>query len=194
MNERPDYEIAREELSVILVQERIDIRAKFVPFSQSRNAGEKHKSLNWKIDLVRNADTAKPVTMIADIDYSQGAAYAPAYKKSWQVWGGKGWKELALGIECESGRIAQGGVACPPKASAKDIPVPCVVDIISSLCLDSDVLNYGKFDDWADCFGYDTDSRNAESIYRACLKIALQMRAVFGDELLPKMQDLANRL
>lgn len=41
MNKRPDYEIAREELSAILVQERIDIRAKFVPFSQSRLLGNR---------------------------------------------------------------------------------------------------------------------------------------------------------
>ena len=42
--------------------------------------------------------------------------------------------------------------------------------------MDSDVLNYDCFEDWADCMGMDTDSRKAEDIYNACMKIALKLR------------------
>lgn len=40
-------------------------------------------------------------------------------------------------------------------------------DVLYSLIIDSDANDY-TFEDWADNFGYDTDSRKAEQIYHAC--------------------------
>lgn len=60
-------------------------------------------------------------------------------------------------------------------------PQPDPVDVLYSLVMDSDVLNYGTFEYWASEFGYDADSRSAESTYRACLETALKMRAAIGD-------------
>lgn len=52
-------------------------------------------------------------------------------------------------------------------------------------CLFSDaysVLNASDFEDWANELGYDTDSRQAEKIYKECLKIAEQLENVFGED------------
>lgn len=189
MSKRPDYEVAREELSVILAAERIDLRARFVPFSQSRNAKEQYPSLNWKVDIVRHG-AAAPAIMLADIDYMQGLAYCPAYRKDWAS---RRDKARAAALECQSGRIAREGVSRMPTAGAKDIPPPSIVDVMCSLLMDSDVLNHSGFADWADNFGYDTDSRKAESMYRACLEIALSLRSHFGDRQFAKMQEFAAR-
>jgi hypothetical protein len=68
------------------------------------------------------------------------------------------------------------------EVSSRQVPImPNAVDVIYSLNLDADALNYATFADWAETFGYDTDSRIAEATYRACLAIGLKLRAALGD-------------
>ena len=45
---------------------------------------------------------------------------------------------------------------------------PHIAGVLYSLLLDAEAVNYSSFEEWADCFGYDTDSRKAERIYHAC--------------------------
>lgn len=102
--------------------------------------------------------------------------------------------------ECESGvkmRLERWGTipgfepdtARTPEGGRRRVPVePNPVDVLYSLVMDSDVLDTGGFEDWAANFGYDTDSRQAESIYRACLELALKMRAAFGSDGMAALQ------
>jgi hypothetical protein len=53
-------------------------------------------------------------------------------------------------------------------------------------------LDYACFEDWAQELGYDTDSRNAEAIYRACLDIGLKFRAMVGQSGLDTLQEIFN--
>lgn len=81
-------------------------------------------------------------------------------------------------------------VRAPGATSSKPVPImPEPRDVIYSLVMDSSVLDSGCFEQWAAEFGYDTDSRAAESIYRACLEIALKMRAALGDDGMCKLQE-----
>lgn len=48
-------------------------------------------------------------------------------------------------------------------------------DVLYSLLIDSDANEY-TFEDWADNFGYDTDSRKAEQIYHACKENARKVK------------------
>jgi hypothetical protein len=58
---------------------------------------------------------------------------------------------------------------------------PTVEDVLSSLCLDASGLeNAGDFEDWARDYGYDPDSRKAESIYRAVQIEARKLRKLLG--------------
>lgn len=54
--------------------------------------------------------------------------------------------------------------------------------------MDSDVLESSGFEEWASNFGYETDSRKADSIYRACLEIALKLKAVIGNDGLEQLR------
>jgi hypothetical protein len=75
------------------------------------------------------------------------------------------------------------------ETSSKTLPIlPDPADVIHSLVMDSSVLDAGGFEGWAGDFGYDTDSRSAEATYRACLEIALKMRAAFGDSGMAELQ------
>lgn len=67
------------------------------------------------------------------------------------------------------------------------LPNPC--DVMACLVMDSSVLDCGGFENWAAEFGYDTDSRKAESIYGACLETALALRAGLGGDTLAELAE-----
>lgn len=53
-------------------------------------------------------------------------------------------------------------------------------------CLASDAAGYenaGSFEDWASEYGYDTDSRSAEKIYRVVKRQVEQLKRTLGSEL-----------
>lgn len=59
------------------------------------------------------------------------------------------------------------------------IPVkPPAAGVLHSLCMDSQALAM-SFDDWANEYGYDSDSLKALNTYQACCKIAKDMLQVF---------------
>lgn len=58
---------------------------------------------------------------------------------------------------------------------------PQLPEVLPCLQLDSNVLQYGNFEQWADDLGYDQNSRSAEKIYNQCLKNTLQFRAFLGE-------------
>lgn len=187
---RPSYEIARETIEQFASEHGLAIRAAFVSFSASRNAKpaggrtQAWESLNWKLTLTRNGAD------VLNCDYSQGVAYCPALKRKWAT---PADSQNAIRIEIESGRRALPGIG-GPRASQKPIEPPAIADVLGSLAMDSDVLNYPNFSDWADCIGYDSDSRSAESTYRQCLEHALALRAALGESALARLCEAAREL
>jgi len=57
--------------------------------------------------------------------------------------------------------------------------------------MDASALNHDTFESWASEYGYDTDSRDAERIYKLCLDIGLKLRNRLGDKLLGELTDAA---
>ena len=51
-----DYEIAAREFAAKLESLGLSVSAEFVPFSASRNAGDKLPSLNWRCTVSRNGN------------------------------------------------------------------------------------------------------------------------------------------
>lgn len=198
-------------LETFIAENGLSIRAEFVPFSKSRNATEKddrgnpRRSLNWQITLVHNERD------IMTTDYSAGIAHCPSYSKpvpsNWQ--GSKrSWQPTVCEWECENGFEAalqpfghadfrrkakprtQADLDAYKKAEYFAIE-PKAADVLCSLALDAGVLDYRSFEDWALEYGYEPDSRKAETIYRACMEIALQLRAGLGDRLMSALQEAA---
>jgi hypothetical protein len=61
---------------------------------------------------------------------------------------------------------------------------PEIGAVLSSLALDASSMSDGEtFEQWADNFGYDTDSRKAEHTYQACKEQAVKLRELLGDYL-----------
>jgi hypothetical protein len=57
--------------------------------------------------------------------------------------------------------------------------------------MDADAIDHATFADWASDFGYETDSRQAERIYKQCLEIGLKLRAMLGDSTLSELREAA---
>ncbi len=159
----------------------LTFEATFVPFSQSRNRDEKQPSLNWRVKMFRAG------RLVIETDYTAGCAHAPSYKYSF----GKKTLEqrdtdLKVRWECETGGKATsvtwtGGehrVFGTKPGSLK----PNFRDVLYSIVMDSDVLDYPTYERWAAEFGYDPDSRKGEATYQACLKIALAVRSGIGEQ------------
>lgn len=189
---------------------KLTVDAAFVPFSQSRNKAEKSPSLNWRVTVKRDGRDVLTTDYMAGAAHCPGYAankapstFQPhAYRNaSGKPYPGttsiyrsakpheilSQYRNAICAAECESGfpmeidpwgRGAENTFIRKPKAPAI---VPDPVDVFYSLTMDSDVLNYGGFEEWASEFDYDTDSRSAESAYCACLDIALKLRAAIGD-------------
>lgn len=167
----------------IMKAHAIRIDSVFVPYSQSRNAGQPyHKAnLNWTVTLVCNE---RP---LLSTDYSAGIAHAPCYKsKLLERFARGGGLTLAtegiVKMEVETGRAAV-FVAGMWRDHMRGASIkPNSEDVMASIIMDCDVLNYRSFEDWADSFGYDTDSRKAFAIHQTCLEMALKVRNGLSDE------------
>lgn len=191
MEKRKDYEIAADEFAALAKSLGLDVTAEFVPFSQSRNAKEKHRSLNWRCTVTRSA---KPIAGLEAVDYSAGIAHCPAYKADARALGNANSMLRAKFIEweCENGKRSHVNEYQQPHGTKPILPK--TDDVLSSLARNSDVLEYPRFEDWAGDLGYDPDSREAERVYRLCLAQALALRAAIGDDNLAKLRGFAQEM
>ena len=165
---------------------KLTVAARFVPFSQSRNKAEKSPSLNWVVTVKRDGRD------VLTTNYGAGMAHCPSYnKKPPAAWDrpARFWQSLAGAAECENGHALQTYTSWSGFRHDKEKPIlPDPVDVFYSLISDSSVLDHGGFEQWAAEYGYDADSRSAESIYRACLEIALKMRAAISASGMAELQ------
>lgn len=181
-----------ETLAACIDRLGLSIHAEFVPFSQSRNAKPDAKpsdrSLNWRVTLVRHYLNGNGDARSLDIlttDYSAGVGHCPSYRY------GMRWNlenATAIEFETEKGRRAPRSPSMP---IGRNPILPDPVDVIASLALDSEILDYAGFEQWADEFGYDPDSRKAEAIYSACLQNALHLRVGLGEQALSELREAA---
>jgi hypothetical protein len=156
---------------------KVTIASTFVPLSQSRNAGEKYPTVNWKVTLLKDGKR------VLTTDYQQGIAHL------------KGYEELKRKKEVFSiYGDAQIRAACEGKTNfpqhVRVIP-PTKEEVFSSLTNEYDSLSYSCFEDWADSYGYESDSRKAEDMYRVCLDITLKLRNAFGESTMQTLCELA---
>lgn len=175
MNARDNIVAATEALG-------LTVRAEFVPWSASRNRGERQPSLNWKVTLVRNGRD------VLTTDYGAGVGHCPSYKSG----DNSVTQRELITFECERGFVAvwSDNVSRPIFAGISRKPIlPDTCDVIASLVGDADALDHAGFEEWASEHGVDPDSRAAERTYRACLEVALKLRSAVGEDGLRKLSE-----
>lgn len=172
------------ELDATIAALGLEYSARFVPQSQSRNAKEEQPSLNWVVTLKKGRATLTT-------DYLQGIGYLPeAFRKhidSLKM--GSAARHRIERVAAETGKTGRFLSSLEVMFSQKPIPAPSLRDVLYCLVSDASVLDHATFESWASEYGNDPDSRSAEKTYRACLEIALQLRALIGDFGIGKLQE-----
>jgi hypothetical protein len=156
----------------------ITMAAVFVPQSKSRHAikigpdgkraggycGKGEPCINWTCTVF--VDGRELWTG----EYSQGSGHLPGML-------GRGQNRRTIYEEqyrveaCETGKAIQPGTVRGPALAP-----PSMRDVLYSLLMDSEAYSQG-FEEWADNFGYDRDSRKAEATYNACAAIGRALAA-----------------
>lgn len=162
-----------------LAAQNVTLSVEFVPQSKSRHAADvaKNPSINWRVTLSRPGASWST-------DYSQGYGHLGKLPDRINPRSLMGWGMIQAA--CETGRAIGFG--------AGRLAAPAATDIMYSLCLDARALDSACFEDWAADHGYELDSRSAEATYRACLEIALQLRAMLGSNALDRITVLVQDL
>lgn len=167
-----------------LLQDVVSYSAEFVPQSRSRKKGEKNPTLNWRVTIVQRTGVQRSLS----VDYSQGIGHVPGYApRSPRMSDAILAKQRQQEHAAETGRYPR---ALATYAPPVPLPVPAFADVLHCLILDTDVLDAGGFEQWATDYGYDPDSRAAESIYRQCIETSLQLRALLGDTRIAELRVL----
>lgn len=160
----------------------LEYRAEFVPQSKSRNAGDKTPSLNWRVTFSRAGRELAT-------DYMQGIGHLPGYKYPTRNSMERDYLRRAAenGTYARTPSIADNASVFGVRGDK--IPAPSMADVLHCLLMDAEVIDAGSFEEWAENFGYDTDSRKAEGIYRACLDTGLKLRSMLGDDLMGQLRE-----
>ena len=175
----------------------ITVRSEFVPFSKSHDyepgLDPQDKCLNWKVTIVYKGRD------IITQDYMAGIGYLPSYKNYNIKDFGQKYSIVHcayMDAELENGYQAVishqeyvAGMSFPIKIDKNKPILPDSVGVVWSLLNDARAIDYACFEDWADDYGYDSDSRKAEKIYNDCLAIGLKLRAGLGENLIEKLRD-----
>lgn len=134
--------------------------------------------VRWKIGLERGRQKY-------ETDYSTGIAHLKGYRQDMKF---STVHNHGVLEECLSkGKSIHPNYIKPGSYKLSVIP-PELDDVLSCLMMDAEALEYADFEDWATSYCYDVDSREAERIYNACLKTALALRGMFGEEGLRKLR------
>jgi len=172
---------SKDKLGVYIasIKPALQYAATFIPQSQSRNKDSKDKLLNWKVKI-NNLET----------DYMQGIGHIPNY--NFQQYHRKVIGQRVEQLASENGIYYRNmDLAANCSLIGKiNLPIPKIEDVLHSLVMDADVLNYNGFDDWASNFGYDTDSIKDNKLYQDCIKNGLALRNMLGDKILNDLQVL----
>jgi hypothetical protein len=169
------------EIDQALTAAGLTMTAVFIPQSNSRHAiktgpdgkrtggycGKGEPCINWRCTV--RVDGRETWTG----DYSQGSGHLPEYIRR------KGNRNSLANYEaevfaCESGKA----VSFSGHEFAKGSPLnpPELRDVFCSLLMDSEAYAM-EFEEWADNFGYDRDSRKAEATYNECAAIGRALAA-----------------
>jgi hypothetical protein len=168
-----------EAIQLAILDLGITIESLFVPWSLSRNSGDKFRSLNWKVTFCVKGNK------IATTDFSAGEAYCPSYSHCAPDHRSVD-EDNALQRECETG-YAWTNLSFPMKGKAI---LPDIKLFLGSFIQDVKAIDFPSFESWADDLYVSPDSRKWLGVYNDCVKIGLAVRAALGEEGLARLKNV----
>lgn len=170
-------------IDALLAELGITMTAEFVPYSRRKNQDDGHDGKPWECITHRCHVTRGKVTLWHD-EFRQGIGHLPEPYSNGQRRTLD--RDTAIKNLIEFGKTDGKGYPQCPRAQVEP---PALRDVVYSIVIDSDVIDYPTFEEWAPSLGYDPDSRSAEKIYRKCLETALTLRSALGDAALSRLRE-----
>jgi hypothetical protein len=66
---------------------------------------------------------------------------------------------------------------------------PSLTEVMFDQVQNYSVLDFSSFEEWAEDYGYDPDSRKGEKCYKECLRMALALRNALGEDAITKLRE-----
>jgi len=179
----------------------LTVRYVFVPRSMSE---DREESIHWRVGI-GNTTNQTGITM----DYAEGTWGLPdelgSCARTVEV--DKAIKEIVEKGTCSNPRRFEDKnnlrlefgrwVAAPwaprgtkPRPGTLRLEFPKPVDVVWSLVQNMDVLDYRTFEHWASAFGFDSDSRRAERIYKQQVDLATTFLELIGTDGLGELREV----
>lgn len=156
-----------------LVADGLTYSVKFVPRSQAPKREDDWKCLSWKVRIEFGRQ-------VLETDYHTGLGLCGKAVQS---------RINSLPKYCIDRQQAENELMERGSLKGHRSEQPSLRDVIHSLLLDSEAIDYASFEEWADCLGFDVDSRKAEQTYRACLATGLKLRSMLGGAKLQELRE-----
>ncbi len=173
------------ELDAFIASLTLEYSATFVPQSQSRNANEKNHSLNWRVSVMPKESAGRTNLHLRIMtDYMQGIGHVP--EDSADLFKRYG-HSCSIARDAYERQIAQTGKYGP--FHSRPLPPPALRDVLYSLMSDG-AASETTFEEWASEYGYGTDSRKAEEMYRTCDEHGKKLTRMIGTNNLAKLREL----
>jgi len=172
------------QLESVIEQLGLTYTATFVPTKQPAET-VRHPELHWVCTLTKGH---RHMT----IPYRQGCAHVIGYQHYHKNPYERRLHDKMIRTACETGKYVihkrawLGELFIQSKAAQ---PAPKLADVLYCLVLDACVLDTSRFEEWAENFGYDTDSREAEKTYRQCIEQSLQFKNLIGQAALDTLKE-----
>lgn len=132
---------------------------------------QKDTMIRWIGQLSRTGHSA-----VIKFNYSQGLGHLPGLD--------------GLNPHLASTRHLEEQMLKTGRGARGAIHRPKLQDALYCLLMDAQASQYQDFEDWADNFGYDRDSRSAEKTYQACLSTARDLATLFTPAELERLGEL----
>ncbi len=159
---------AKEIRDSLISAKGVEYKARFIPKEQPE---EKYPRLHWEVTLSRgNWRLTTP--------YTEGCGHAVVEEEKRPPT--RSDRERAVRAACETGKIPRmcwSGYVLTKKPQ----PTPKLDDVLYCLVMDSDALD-STFSQWADEYGYSSDSIKAKEIYDSCIQTGIKLRQLFTCE------------
>jgi hypothetical protein len=170
----------RKRRDALLAKHRITYSYRFVPHSQSSNASGDTLTLNWVVALTNGKTTYETEFHkgTGHLRYPWNSPYAVMNAQQ------KTGTQAALKDAAETGRAPDIRLDGRGVVVGGDLPFPdpSLDEVLWCLVQDAGARHFESFDAWAAEHGYDSDSRKAEAVYRACMECAKALLKLFAGE------------
>lgn len=200
---RPDYELARDELRALVASLNLDAVVSPASGAVDNEKSEDGKPREWvhllytitvrgQVFSYRMGEGHVPWGKVVAGDYVVRVKGGKALRMTMEQRGMAQRKTEQPHIRWAAHMLEAWAGTCAAIANAAGV-APDVGEVLGCVARDGEAINQ-TFEDWCGEFGYDSDSRKAEETYNACIAEGRKLRRILTPAQISQLAELSARL